>query len=327
MKSSRRLVNSLLLVGILSLCLAGLSGLYDEIAFGQNKLADVNPQTLLDMASARVEVTSEWETVFGLFHATSEKLYQDTQGRDVFEYSDIAKGYLEGLAEQLEAMCITPIDEAVLQRLDSICPGCSEAYRPYNEAMAVWSLTQCADKLRGASVRILEILQQFSQARFELIYHHDWTLASDVHQRYESIVTEGEMWEAYEAGTLAATEENPEQKLVDYLNGEVEALQILKTDIEDKITSVMDKSGGFADSYGVHDLLGNFKKFVQSDLDYLAAVIALLGPINTAPSATSQSVTTDEDTAVEIASAHLHHYGSACQWQVGGNASHCNLYP
>lgn len=300
MNLSKRLAKRLLLVGLFSLCLVGLNGPYEKIAFGQNKLPDVNSQALLDMASARAEVASEWETVFGLFHATSEKLYQDTQGRDVFKYSDIAKGHLEELAGQLDAIKIPAFEDPVLQALESTCSSCVEAYRPYNEAMAVWSLSQCADKLRGASVRILVILQQFSQSRFELIYHHDWTLESDVHQRYESIVTEGEMWEAYEAGTLAAPEENPEQKLVDYLNGEVEALQILKTAIEDKIASVMDKSGGFADSYGVYALLDNFKKFVQSDLDYLAAVIELLGPINTAPSATSQSVTTDEDTAVDI---------------------------
>jgi len=253
------------------------------------------------MASARAEVTSEWEAVFELLHATSEKLYQDTQGRDVFEYSDIAKGHLEELAEQLDAMKIPAFENPVFQALESACSSCAEAYKPYNEAMAVWSLSQCADKLRGAAAKLLEILQQFSQARFELIYHHDWTLESDVHQRYKGIVTEGEMWEAYEAGTLAAPEENPEQKLVYYLNGEVEALQILKTAIEDKIASVMDKSGGFADSYGIYDLLGNFKKFVESDLDYLAAVIELFGPINTAPSANTQSVTTDEDIAVDVA--------------------------
>ena len=301
MNLSKRLAKRLLLVGLLSLCLAGLNGLCNEIVFGQGKSADVNPQTLLDMASARAEVTSEWETIFGLFHATSEKLYQDAQGMDVFEYSDIAKGYLEELAEQLDAIKIPAFEDPVFQALESACSSCAEAYKPYNEAMAVWSLSQCADKLRGTAAKLLEILQQFSQSRFELLYHHDWGLENDVHQRYESIVTEGEMWEAYEAGTLAAPEENPEQKLVYYLNGEVEALQILKTAIEDKITSVMDKSGGFADSYGVYDLLGNFQKFVESDLDYLAAVIALLGPINTAPSANTQSVTTDEDTAVDIA--------------------------
>ena len=300
MNLSKRLAKRLLLVGLFSLCSVGLNGPYEKIAFGQNKLPDVNLHALREMASARAEVTSEWETVFGLFHATSEKLYQDAQEMDVFEYSDIAKGSLEELAEQLDTIKIPAFEEAAFQALESACSSCVEAYRPYNEAMAVWSLTQCADKLRGAAAKLLEILQQFSQSRFELLYHHDWGLESDVHQRYESIVTEGEMWGAYEAGTLAAPEENPEQKLVDFLNSEVEALQILRRTIEDKIASVTDKSGGFADSYGVYDLLDNFKKFVQSELDYLAAVIALLGPINTAPSATSQSLTTDEDTAVDI---------------------------
>jgi len=62
MNLSKRLAKRLLLVGLFSLCLVGLNGPYEKIAFGQNKLPDVNLHALREMASARAEVTSEWET-------------------------------------------------------------------------------------------------------------------------------------------------------------------------------------------------------------------------------------------------------------------------